>query len=434
MGEYVQVMGNNNRKIASNIVLLLLGRLVSLLGSGIYSFAISLYVLKVTGSGMTFALSLVCGALPGIIFGPIAGVLSDKIDRKRMVVLMDILSGVVLLALSGLAIIDDLRLPYIYLASFLLSTCSTFFSVPFQAAIPNIVDEKNLMKVNSLSQAITSITSIAGPSLGGVIYAFVNIKLFLVINGITFILSGISEMFIDFNLSKAEAKEEVAVTENTNVEEGSFTKSLFNDFIEGFAYLKSVRSMFMMALSSVVLNLFFALGLTVPFPYIVNELLKMSEAQYGVLQSVFPMGALVGAIVLSALPQSKRNWKKIFWGLIIMNLGIITLGVLMIPSLMVFTNNTYFIIFIVLQLILSVAIVFINIPIEVTMQRIIPDNMRGRVFGLVTTFAMSCLPIGYIVSGILIDFIPVWILPVASGILLLIGTGMVSSNKDLREL
>lgn len=434
MGENTQVMGNNNRKIVSNIVLLLLGRLVSLLGSRIYSFAISLYVLKVTGSGMTFALSLVFGTLPGIIFGPIAGVLSDKIDRKRMVVLMDILSGVVILLLSGLAIIDDLRLTYIYLASFLLSTCNTFFSVPFQAAIPNIVDEKNLMRTNSLNQAITSITSIAGPSLGGIIYAFIDIKVFLVINGISFILSGISEMFIDFNLNKAEAKQEVAVAEKTDIEKNSFIKSFLHDFVEGFAYLKSVRSMFMMAMSAVFLNLFIALGLTVPFPYIVNELLKMSEAQYGILQSVFPLGMLAGAIVLSVLPQSKKNWKKIFWGLIIMNLGIISLGVSIIPSLMIFTNNTYFIAFIVMQFIISVAIVLINIPIEVTMQREIPDNMRGRVFGLVTTFAMSCSPIGLIVSGILTDLIPVWILPVASGIILLVGTGVMSSNKDIREL
>lgn len=117
-----------------------------------------------------------------------------------------------------------------------------------------------------------------------------------------------------------------------------------------------------------------------------------------------------------------------------MNLCIISLGVSVVPSLMIFTNNTYFIVFIVLQFVILASIVFINIPIEVTMQRIIPDNMRGRVFGLVTTFAMSCLPIGYIVSGILIDFVPVWILPVASGVLLLIGTGLVSNNKDLKEL
>lgn len=120
-------------------------------------------------------------------------------------------------------------------------------------------------------------------------------------------------MFIDFNLNKPEAKKESTADEKDYLENKSFVKSLLHDFAEGFAYLKSVKSMFIMAMSSVVLNLFFALGLTVPFPYIVNELLKMSEAQYGILQSVSPLGALAGAIILSSLPQSKKNWKKIFW-------------------------------------------------------------------------------------------------------------------------
>lgn len=433
MSVNVQVQENFNRRVTTNMVLLLLGRLVSLLGSRIYSFAISLYVLKITGSAMTFSLSLVFATLPGIIFGPIAGVLSDKIDRKKIVVFMDMLSGVTILLLYGLAIIDDLRLIYIYLASFLLSTWNTFFSVPFQAAIPNIVDKKSLMRTNSLNQAITSITAIAGPSLGGVIYILIDIRLFLVFNGISFILSGISEMFIDFDLNR-EKTDESTITEDTNGESKSSLKSFFGDFTEGFAYLKSEKPVFILALSAIFLNLFVALGLTVPFPYIVNELLKMSEAQYGILQSIFPFGMLTGAIALSILPQRERNWKKIFWGLIVMNLGIILLGVSVTPSFRVISNDIYFIAFIILQFIISAGIVTINIPIEVTMQKLIPDNVRGRVFGLTTTFAMSCAPIGLIVSGILTDLIPVWILPVTSGIILLGLTAIMASNKDIRKL
>ncbi len=434
MENRTQDLAINSSKVTSNMVLLLLGRLVSLFGTRIYSFAISLYVLKTTGSGTTFALSLVFGTLPGVIFGPIAGVMSDKIDRKRMVVLMDILSGIVVLLLSGLAIIDDLRLPYIYAASFLLATCNTFFNVPFQASVPNIVDEKNLMRTNSLNQAINSITSIAGPFLGGLVYALVDIKLFLVVNGISFILSGISEMFIDFNLNNSNLKEKPKEVENKETNLSSIIKNFLRDFIEGFEYLKSVRSMFMMVMSAIFLNLFITLGMSVPFPYIVNEILKMSEAQFGFLQAVFPLGMLIGAVGLSILPQSEKNYKKIIYGLMVMNIGVILLGLSIVPRLMVFTKNAYFIAYMIIGFIISVAIVIINIPIEVTMQRIIPDNIRGRVFGLLTTFAMSCTPIGMILSGMLIDLIPVWILPVASGLILLALTGIMAYNKDIREL
>ncbi|WP_058486463.1 MFS transporter [Defluviitalea phaphyphila] len=453
MNDRVQSVKIYKPNVISNMVLLLLGRLVSLFGSKIYSFAISLYVLKTTGSGTTFALSLVISTLPAVIFGPIAGVISDKIDRKRMVVLMDILSGIIILSLAGLAIINGLEITYIYISSFLLATCSTFFNVPFQSSIPNIVDEQNLMRTNSLNQAITSLTSIAGPFLGGMIYAFVDIQLFLVINGISFILSGISEIFIDFNLNKAETESSIDVVgneeiiekdrevietkeeiENTELDKKQIIKNFINDFKDGFVYLKSIRSVFMMSMAGIFLNLFVALGLTIPFPYIVNEIIKMSEIQFGTLQAVFPLGMLVGAGILSVLPQSKKSFKKMIIGLFIIDIGTILLGLSIVLEQLIFTINTYFILYAIVGFIISVAIVFVNIPMEVNLQRIIPDNMRGRIFGLITTFSMSCIPIGMAISGLLIDLIPVWILPVISGIILLGLTIVMGFNKDIREL
>lgn len=434
MGDNVQDLRMKKSKIMSNMVLLLLGRLVSLFGTRIYSFAISLYVLKTTGSGTTFALSLVFGTLPAVIFGPIAGVISDKINRKRIVVVMDILSGIVVLLLFSVAIIDDLRLSYIYITSFLLSTCNTFFNVPFQVSIPNIVDEKNLMRANSLNQAINSITSIAGPFLGGLVYAFIDIKLFLIINGISFIASGITEMFIDFNLNKPELNEQTLEAENIEVGKNSIIENFLRDFIEGFSYLKSTRSMFMLFISAIFINFFMTLGITVPFPYMVNEILKMSSKQFGVLEAIFPLGMLAGSIALSVMPQSEKNFKKIIFGLLVTNAGIILMGVSVVPELLIFSKNTYFIGYIIVSFIISIAIVVINIPIEVTLQREIPDNIRGRIFGLISTIAMSCTPIGMILSGVLIDLIPVWILPVLSGLVLLGLTVTMANNKDIREL
>jgi len=430
----------------SNMVLLLLGRFVSLFGSRIYSFAISLYVLKTTGSGTTFALSLVIGTLPTVIFGPVAGVMSDKIDRKKMVVLMDILSGAIILLLAGLSVFNGLKIIYIYIASFLLATCNTFFNVPFQSSIPNIVEEQNLMRANSLNQAITSLTSIAGPFLGGIIYAFIDIQLFLVINGISFVLSGISEMFIDFNLNKPEVEvamdivasdveiETKVESEDTELGKNLIIKNFINDFKDGFVYLKSIKSVFMLAMAGIFLNLFIALGMTIPFPYIVNEIIKMSEVQFGTLEGVFPLGMLVGAGALSILPQSEKSFKKMIGGLLVLAIGVILLGVFIVSEPLVFTVNTYFILYAIIGFTISVAIVFVNIPMEVNLQKIIPDNMRGRIVGLLTTFSMSCMPIGMAISGALIDLIPVWILPVISGVMLFGVTIAMAYNKDIREL
>ena len=78
----------------NNVLLYSLGSLVSNLGSTIYSFAIGLYVLNITGSGMQFAMTLIVSLIPAIILTPFAGVLADKFDKKKIVVRMDLLNGV----------------------------------------------------------------------------------------------------------------------------------------------------------------------------------------------------------------------------------------------------------------------------------------------------------------------------------------------------
>lgn len=422
------------KRVISNMVLLLLGRLVSLFGTQIYNFAVSFYILSTTGSGKTFALSLVFGTLPRVIFGPIAGVVSDKIDRKKMVIIMDILSGIVVLSLFGLAVFDSLRIPYIYATSFLLSTCNTFFDIPLTSSMPNLVDENNLTRINSLNQSISSIATIAGPFLGGMIFALVNMKLFLIINGISFIISGITEMFIDFKVNKTledEVEEMTAVSEEN---EKLTIKSIWNHFTEGFSYLKSSKSIFTLSMFCIFLNFFIILGLTVPFPYMVINTLGLSSTQLGSLESVFPFGMLVGSIILSILPQSKKNFKKIILGLVVTNIGCILLGITVIPSLMVFSKLTYFILYIILFFIIALAVVIINVPLNVTLQKEIPDNIRGRIFGTMQSLSMGLTPVGMIISGILLDLIPVSILPISTGVILMLLTLMMAKNKDIREL
>jgi MFS family permease len=71
------------KAVRKNIILLLLGQSVSLFGTSIYTFAISLYILSTTGSGFNFSLSLALGTLPGVLFSPISGVIADRFDRKK---------------------------------------------------------------------------------------------------------------------------------------------------------------------------------------------------------------------------------------------------------------------------------------------------------------------------------------------------------------
>lgn len=422
--ENVKIKGE--ARFTSNMILYLMGSFVSLFGTQIYNFAIALYVLKETGSGLAFSATLVFSMIPRIVLGPIVGVLADRVDRKKVVVGADIASGLVVFAFLGAVTLYGFKLTYVYAAAALLAISNTFFDTFFGASIPNIVDDKHLMRLNSLSQSIGSIASISGPFLGGLIYGFVDIRFFLVLNAVSFILSGIQEMFIDFEYNKPEVNQAAV-----NLKEN---KSFSVDFIEGFKYIKSQRAVFMLFFFAVFLNFFFVMGLDVPLPYIVNNELQMSAKQFGTLEGMFPVGMLVGSLILSIIPERDKKYKSMIGGLLVCSLVILMFGMPIFNGILGLGNIFWFIYYTALIIIIGTAIVFVQVPISVMMQRLVPDNMRGRVIGLMGTMAMAISPVGMILSGVLLDIVPAFIMPVATGVILVFLTLMMAANKDIKRL
>lgn len=420
---------NENKKVrfTSNMILFLTGRFVSLFGTQVYNFAIALYVLKETGSGLAFSATLIFGMLPRIILGPFIGVLADRVDRKKVVVGADIISGIIVFAFLGAVTFDGFKLIYIYIASILLTTANTFFDTCFGASIPNLVDDSNLMRLNSLNQSMSSVASISGPFLGGLVYGLVDIKFFLIANGVSFILSGIEEMFIDFNYNKPEKiEEDVAISKEKN--------EFLKDLVDGFKYIKSQKSIFIMFCFAVFVNFFFALGLQVPLPFILNKELLMSSTQFGTLEAMFPVGMLVGSIALSVLPETKKKYKPLIIGLFLVSFIIILFGAPIFFNVSGIGNNIWFIYYMFIIITVGVALVFINIPISVLMQRLVPDHMRGRVIGLLNTMAMAISPIGMLISGIFLEWVPAFLMPISTGVILILITFMMASNKEIQKL
>jgi len=267
------------------MVLMLLGKLVSLFGSFIYSFTMGLYVLKVTGSAMSFAATLISGTLPRIILAPFAGALADRFDRKKIVVGMDLVSGVVMLILFGVTHFYGMQLRFIYGVAALLAAANTFLNVALDAAMPNMVTDRHLTRINSLSHSVVSLTQIAAPFIGGIIFGLANIRLFILINGISFIASAISELFISFRL-----------TLPPQTERATTASSIFAQMKEGWVFLRGHAVLFSLGFFAVFLNFCAGIGLGVSVPYIINNVLGLSSTLYGIISALLPAGMLIGAL------------------------------------------------------------------------------------------------------------------------------------------
>ena len=265
--EVFQTDSRVEAKSLPNMVLMLLGKLVSLLGSYIYSFVMGLYVLKVTGSAMSFAATLVFGTLPRIILAPFAGALADRFDRKKMVVGMDLVCGAVLLLLYGISAPWPSRIPLYIRCSLPAGIGQHLLNVALDAAIHKLVSDRHLVRINSLSQSIVSLTQIIAPFAGGLVYGLVDTRIFVLIAGGSFIASAISEAFIDFRLNAPPAAEGEARTE-----------SIFVQMREGFRFLRQNSILLTIGLFAVFLNFFAGLGFGVAIPYIINNVLEMDPS------------------------------------------------------------------------------------------------------------------------------------------------------------
>lgn len=409
-----------------NINLFLCGKFVSLVGTYMYSFAMSLYILRQTGSGTSFALNILLSVLPRVVLGPVAGVLADRIDRRKMVVGMDILSGVTVLTLLPLSLIYGLRIPFIYVNTLLLSIVNTFFTVTISASLPNIVRKESLTKINSYNQAAESVSSIVSPILGGIIYYIMPINLFIIINGISFILSAISEMYIDFNFFKESAEDKTSDRFDLS--------AVLTDLRSGFAFFREQKVLFTLFKFAIILNFFIGPSMGVVMPFIINNTLSLSEVHYGLIEGSFSVGALISSLIISRLPEREKKLPALLFGTSCCGVVFLFMALPVLSSVKLFSDNAYTAYYMSMMTLFSILLMIVNIPIMVLIQKLTPDHMMGRVISLVQTMASAITPVGLIVMGILVDILPVYTALLASGVVFLLTALMLSRNKVMQQL
>ena len=399
-----------------NLGLFIIGKLISVFGSAIYTFAIGLYVLKQTGSGFSFALTLFVGLIPTIIFSPVAGYMSDRFDKKKIVVFMDFANGMMFLILFVLTLKFELNQPMIYISTFMTTVFTTFFGIAFEAAKPNLVADEKLMSINSLSKVIDSTALILAPVLGGLIFAFTDIKTFILINAVCFIFSAGIETMIDFNYN-------VKSTAEIN-DDGGFVE----DIKDGLTYIRKSSEIVKMINVLVILNFFISFSVTVPLPYIINNLLNLSSNQYGIIQGAFPVGMILGAVAVGKIIEKIDYMKLLIFSSITLSVAIALLG---LPLVLADASSlAYMIYYISIMVIFGIAISFIDVPILWLMQKSIPDNLRGKVLSISMSIVKLIAPLGLVISGMIINSVPVYIMTFAGGGILMLSNLMILNQKN----
>ena len=390
-----------------NIYLFASGKAVSILGSSIFSFAIGLYVLKLTGSTLNYAMTLMLSVIPMVVISPIAGVIADRVSKKWLVSGMDFINSILFAALFILSIYRELTLPVIYIAIVLLNVFTTFFGIGIETAKPALVSSEKLIRINSLSKLIDSSATVLGPVIGGVVYAFVDIRALILFSSIAFMISAVSEWFIDYEFNLERRLYE-------NHEKSEENKSILSDIMEGWKFFSGNRSLLQLFFLFFMLNMLLGFSVNVPLPYIINEVLRFSSSRFGMINSMFPIGLIIGTLTVEYV-MKRIEFRKL---LILMNILIsIMASVIGLPVILGLDSGMSLAFYCIVNIIIGIAIAYVDVPVMTILQNEVPRELLGRVLSLIMSLVKAMLPVALLCSGALTSRMPVQLIPAAGAVI-----------------
>lgn len=406
--------------------LLIAGKLVSLVGSNMQQFALSLYVLAITGSATIFASMLSISILPRLLLSPIAGVFGDWFDRKRTIVSLDFLNGLILAVFAAIYIINgSLSVPMIYVLVILLEITEIFFGSAMSAVLPSLVKKDELMEANSLNSLVMNIGNILSPVIAAFLYSSFGIKAILVINSISFVLSAVSEMFI--NIPKSHEKPE-------KIDIKSFRK----DLMEGINIIKSDKLISTMIGLGTVINFSISPLFSIGLIYITKEVLKVSDMQFGAFQMVLSVSMLLAPLICGGITKRIKIGRLAYISFIAVSMLILIMSIF--PSSFVLktfnTNMVSYIGLLIITFAVGLVVTVANIALGTLFDQVVPLDLMGRTSTVFNLAVTVFVPFGQMIFGVLYDKIIPSAAIIISGIILLAVTTLYKKaliSYDERE-
>ena len=396
-----------------NFIIIVIGQIISLFGNAIQRFSMSLYLLEFTGSTAAFANILAISTIPYILFAPIAGRLSDNVNRKKIMVYLDLfcsalIGGYAFILLRG----RDSEL-IVGAVMFLLSICYTLYGPAVTSSIPQIVEEEKLTSANGIINQVGSVVNFVGPILAGILYGLVGIKLIVIINAVSFLLSAIMEMFLDIpdvvkvadeqegNIdNKKVYNEEIACTKEDKVLSISFIRQSFVDMKNSFIYLKTEKKIVLGIIASYALcNIFLVPILSIVAPYFINIMLGLPSQVYGIVEGICVLGMILGGLWISVKPKM-FSMKKAHYTYFPMIAGVTLMAIL---GFIKINNYALAGLFAISGMAIMLSLSLSNVLTLTFIQKEVPADMLGRVSAFSTAVATVSVAPGQLLFGQVID-------------------------------
>jgi len=360
------------------------GQALSLLGSQLVQFALIWYLTVETSSATVLATASLVGLVPQVVFGPFAGTLVDRWNRRRVMLIADSIITIATIALAILFAFEVVEIWHIYLVLFIRSMAGGFHGNSMGASTSLMVPVEHLTRIQGINQMLNGGLNVVAAPLGALLLELLPFQGILAIDVITALFAIVPLLLIPIPQPER-------IERRASQTEGQTT--VWQDFAEGLGYIVKWPGLLIIGLMAVLINFLLTPAFTL-LPLLVKDYFGGGAMELGWINAASGIGVIAGGLLLGVWGGFKNKMVTTFFGLSGMGVGILLLS--QAPPTTILWP-------VVAALITGAMQPITNGPIMAVMQVVVTPDMQGRVFSLLGSLASGMSPIGLIIAGPISD-------------------------------
>ena len=391
-----------------DFVLLLQGSSVSTIGDLMYSVAIGFWVYQQTGSNSLMGIMSSISMFVTMFLSPFSGSIVDKANRKWVMVAIDVLQGLLMIAVGILAYFNKLNVPTVLVVALVAALAGVFYSPAANTALIDIIPRDDIVRGESIFSGANSLINMVGNAFSGVMVAFFGVPLIVIINGLSNLYSALSELFIKVPKTVNQGAPITAKTIMKDTK--SALKSIFSD-----------KCLQIFVPCAMILNLLAAGPLTLVLPFCMEK--GFTVDMYGYLMSIFTAASLVCVLLLGVI---KLKPKARYW---IMALG--------------FTLSVVFMVLAYLSEGFALVCTFAaiggffncagNTIFNATLMLALPKENRSAILGFIQSASVGGTALSAVIYGALGDLFPLYLVSTIGALISLVPMIYLCFNPRTKE-
>jgi len=378
-----------------------LGQGVSIFTSAVIQMSIVWYLTARTGSAAVLAVTTMLGFVPQVVLGPFIGVLIDRFNRKRVMIISDLFIAAVSMIIVIWGKFQTVPIPVIMAVVFARALGTTCHTPSLQAVTPMVVPPEQLTRYAGYSQGVESVSTLVSPAIAAILYGFLSLD-----NIILFDVTG--AVFAVFTLSLVKIPERKG-------QQREDLPNIFGGVKEGIQVIRRQTGLTgLLVICALYAVIYFPIGTM--FPLISMEYFRGGVVGSSIVETVFAVGMLIGSLILGGLGNRLKKMSAITFSIFLYGTGLTLTGLLPPEGFWIFVG---------LSVLMGISIPFYRGVQLAIFQIKIEDEYLGRVLALVTSIRNISMPVGLMMAAGFTEIIGVQTFFLISGVLCLV-LGVVS--------